>query len=55
MIFGTLTSVVNLLLFGRAGSLPSGARILIGLREDFLRGVGKLTSFFATATVYSLS
>ena len=32
------------MLLGRAGSLPSCARILSGLREDFLRGVGKLTS-----------
>ena len=29
----------------RAGSLPSGARILSGLREDFLQGDGKLTIF----------
>ena len=41
--FITLTSVDNVLLLGRAGSLSSYARILSGLREDFLRGVGKLT------------
>ena len=43
--FGTLISVDIVLLLGRAGSLPGYARILGGLREDFLQGVGKLTRF----------
>ena len=43
MPFGTLTSVVKLLLMGNAGSLPRGASTLSGLREDFLQGVGKMT------------
>ena len=43
--FATLTSVVSVCCFGRSGSLPRCARILSGLRVDFLRGVGKLTSF----------
>ena len=33
-----LCCVVEILLLGRAGSLPSGACILSSLREDFLRG-----------------
>jgi hypothetical protein len=41
--FRTLASVAEILLLGRAGSLPSCARTLGGLREDFLQGVGKLT------------
>ena len=44
MTFGTLTSVVAILLLGRAGSLPSCAHGLSGLREDCMWGVGKLTS-----------
>ena len=36
--------MVKSLLLGCAGSLPSYAHILSGLREDFLRGVDKLTS-----------
>jgi len=36
--FATLTSVVKFLLLGRSGSLPRCARILSGLREDFLAG-----------------
>ena len=43
LTFGTLTSVVKLLLLGCDGSLLSCARMLSGLREVFLRGVGKLT------------
>ena len=41
--FGILTSVAKFLLLGLAGFLPRCARILRGLREDFLRGVGNLT------------
>ena len=42
MTFATLTSVVRFLLVGRSGSLPRCARILSGLKENFLQGVGKL-------------
>ena len=41
---GTVTSVVIILLLGRTWLLPSYVHILGGLRQDFLRGVGKPTS-----------
>ena len=44
MTFTTLILVVIILLFGRAGFLPSCAHILSGLKEDSLLGVGTLTS-----------
>ena len=37
--FATPTSVVKFLLLGRSGSLPRCARILSGLKEDFLRSL----------------
>ena len=40
--FETLCCVVEMLLLMRAGSLPSCARNLSGLRQEFLRAVGKL-------------
>ena len=51
MTFGTLTLVVRLLLLGLSGSLPRCARILIGLKEDFLLGVGRLTSRITNAGI----
>ena len=41
--FRTLTSVVEIWLLGRAKSVLNCAHILIGLRDNFLWGVGKLT------------
>ena len=40
--FGTLTSVVAVLLLWCSGSLPSCTHSVGDIREDFLWGVGKL-------------
>ena len=45
IMFPQQTSVIEILLLGRTGSLPSCASTLSGLREDFLWGVSKLTKW----------